>query len=364
MGGRRGRRRVEDHEVDLKHTLARPPSRVGGRSPTIGGVLTSLLRRLAPSLAVSRFFAVVLVVVQCLIAVTGSVVRVTGSGLGCPTWPRCTTDSLVPVHHPDLDPIRIWVEFGNRMLSVSVGVLSGVVLLLALLSNPRRRRVIWLAASMPLGVVAQAVIGGITVLTHLQWYTVALHFLVTPALVWLAVLHLRALSDGDEPARPLVPKPLRALVFTQAVVLMFALITGTFVTAAGPHSGGLNVPRLTVPIPALAQLHADLVVLMLGMIIALGFGLRAAHAGPRIWRHFSVLVVLVLAQGVLGGVQYALKVPDLLVVCHVAGATLVIAASAALWTATAERGLPPRGKATADTVEPSPTTEDAVSESH
>jgi cytochrome c oxidase assembly protein subunit 15 len=344
--------------------MRRPPSRVLSRGSTIGGVPTTLLRRIAPSPAVSRFFAVLLVVLQCLIAVTGSVVRISGSGLGCPTWPRCTTDSLVPVHHPDLDPIRIWVEFGNRMLSVSVGVVSGIVLVLALLSIRRRRRVTWLAASMPLGVVAQAVIGGITVLTHLQWYTVCLHFLVTPLLVWLAVLHLRALSEGDEPARPLVPKPLRALVFTQAVVLMFALITGTLVTAAGPHSGGLNVPRLTVPIPALAQLHADLVVLMLGMIIALGFGLRAAHAGPRIWRHFSVLVVLVLAQGVLGGVQYALKVPDLMVIFHVAGATLVIAASAALWTSTRERGLPPRATDRADDTETAPTTEDAVSQSH
>src|SRR4051812_16356840 len=146
-----------------------------------------------------RTLAIAAVITQAGIAVTGSVVRVTGSGLGCPTWPQCFPGSLVPVAHPEIEPLHQWVEFGNRLLTVLLILVAGACLIAAWGVRPRRRRLIWLAAAMPLGVLAQAVIGGVTVLAGLVWWTVAPHFLVSMVLVWLAVLLVRASTEGGGP---------------------------------------------------------------------------------------------------------------------------------------------------------------------
>jgi cytochrome c oxidase assembly protein subunit 15 len=300
--------------------------------------LSWISRLPAPSLAVQRGCAIAAVVAQAGIAVTGSVVRVTGSGLGCPTWPQCAPGSLVPVAHPELGQLHQWVEFGNRMLAWAVGLAAALCVLNALLSRPRRRRVLLLAATMPLGVVAQAVIGGITVLTGLVWWTVALHFLASIPLVWLAVLLVHAVGEGDEPARPHVPRPLRRLEVALAAVLGALLVAGTLVTAAGPHGGDPRTPRLDVSVAALAQGHADLLFLFLGMLVALGFALRATSAPALLWRRYGLLLAAVTAQGALGMVQYWLGVPEALVAFHVLGAALVTVATAALWCASRDRG--------------------------
>lgn len=282
--------------------------------------------------------AVVNVVAQAGIAVTGSVVRVSESGLGCPTWPECSAGSLVPIAHPALGQLHQWIEFSNRLLGVAVGVLSVLVFLGALLVKPRRRRLTLLALTMPLGVVAQAVLGGITVRYKLDWWTVSLHFLPSPALVWLAVLLLRAISEGDQPARPLIPRPLRGLQVAMAGVLALLIVAGTLVTAAGPHAGDVHTSRLGLPVANLAQAHADILFVFLGMLVALGFAMRVAGGHPGLWRRYWILVAAVLAQGVLGMVQYWLGVPDVLVILHVLGATLVVAALAALWCESRDRG--------------------------
>jgi heme a synthase len=282
--------------------------------------------------------AIVNVIAQCGIAVTGSIVRVSQSGLGCPTWPDCSAGSLVPVAHPQLGQLHQWIEFSNRLLGGAVGVLAALVLLGALLARPRRRRHILLASTMPLGVLAQAVIGGITVLTKLSWWTVCLHFLPSPALVWLAVLLLRAVSEGDERPRPLIPRPLRALQGVMVVAVAAVLVAGTLVTAAGPHAGDLRTPRLDVPLADLAQGHADIVFILIGMIVAFGFAVRITGGHAALWRRYWLLVSAVLAQAVLGITQYLLGVPDVLVVLHVLGSTLVVAAMAALWCASRDRG--------------------------
>jgi cytochrome c oxidase assembly protein subunit 15 len=287
---------------------------------------------------VLRLLAIVNVVAQCGITVTGSIVRVSESGLGCPTWPDCSGGSLVPIAHPELGQLHQWIEFSNRLLGGVVGVVGGLVFLAALLTRPHRRRHILLALTMPLGVVLQAVIGGITVLTKLSWWTVCLHFLPSPGLVWLAVLLLKAIDEGDEPARPLIPRPLRALQLAMAADVALVLVAGTLVTAAGPHAGDIHTPRLQLPVENLAQLHADIVFILVGMMTALGFALRIAGGTPAVWRRYWIFVGVVLAQGVLGLVQYFLGVPDLLVILHVLGATLVVAAMAALWCASRERG--------------------------
>jgi cytochrome c oxidase assembly protein subunit 15 len=272
------------------------------------------------------------VITQGGIAVTGSVVRVTGSGLGCPTWPQCFPGSLVPEPHPDVAALHQWIEFGNRLLTGLVGLVGLACVVVALLVQPRRRRLVLLAATMPLGVATQAVLGGITVLTGLAWWTVAVHFLVSMVLVWLAMLLVAAFAEGDAPPRWHLPGPLRGLLYTATTMLAALLIAGTLVTSAGPHAGNAATPRLAVSVPALAQLHADLLIGFLGLLAGLGFAIRAAGVPDRTWRRYLVLVGVVMAQGILGVVQYLTGVPEGLVSLHVLGATSVVVAVAALWT--------------------------------
>jgi cytochrome c oxidase assembly protein subunit 15 len=287
------------------------------------------------------------VITQGGIAVTGSVVRVTGSGLGCPTWPQCFPGSLVPQPHPEVAVLTQWIEFGNRLLTGLVGLVGLACLVLALLVRPRRRRLVLLAATMPVGVAVQAVIGGITVLTGLAWWTVAVHFLLSMVLAWLAVLLAAAFAEGDAPPRWHVPGPLRGLLGTATTVLTALLVAGTLVTSAGPHAGSTATPRLSLGVPAMAQLHADLLIGFLGLLAGLGFALQAVGVPVGTWRRYMVLVGVVLAQGTLGVVQYLTGVPEVLVSLHVLGAVSVVVAMAALWTSCRARDhLPPPGTTT------------------
>lgn len=280
--------------------------------------------------------AVAAVVAQAGISVTGSVVRVTSSGLGCPDWPSCFPNSLVPDPRQDVALLHQWVEFGNRLLVGAVSVVALGCLLAALATRPRNRRLTLLAVAMPAGVLAQAVIGGVTVLMGLAWWTVSVHFLVSMVLVWLAVLlvHTAAgLDDGTPPAKA-APTSIRRLVMICTVVLAALLTAGTMVTAAGPHAGDAKTPRLDIAVPTLAQLHADLLFAFVGLLVGLGFALHAVRASRPVRLRFRVLGVVVVAQGALGGAQYALGVPETLVSLHVMGACLVTAATAAVWAAT------------------------------
>lgn len=276
-----------------------------------------------------RAFAIAVVIAQAGIAVTGSIVRVTGSGLGCPTWPQCFEGSIVPVEHPEVATLHQWVEFGNRTLTGVVGIIAGLCVLAAWFNLPRRRRVLVLSLVQLVGVAVQAVVGGVTVLTGLAWYTVSVHFMISMVLVWMAVLLVSSLREGDGPARLLVPAPLMKLQVFMAVVLSALLLVGTWVTAAGPHAGDAETPRLDVEVATIAQVHADLLFLFLGLLIAIGFFVRT--------RTYWVLVATVLAQGVLGMVQYWTGVPEVLVALHVLGAGSVVVATAALWTSSRER---------------------------
>ncbi|WP_373696109.1 COX15/CtaA family protein [Actinomycetospora aurantiaca] len=285
-----------------------------------------------------RALAVAAVVGQGGIAVTGAAVRVTGSGLGCPTWPQCFPGSMVPVAHPEISALHQWIEFGNRLLGIALVLVTGACVIAALFVRPRRRRLLWLACTMPLGVVAQAVIGGITVLTGLAWYTVAPHFIVSVPLVWLAVLLARdawALEEPSETRETAVPRAVRGLVGVSAAVLFALVVVGTLVTAAGPHAGDPTTPRLTAfSVADLAMAHAHLLFGFLGLLVGLGFLLHAVAAPRSVLVRFRVLVVVTLAQGLLGGIQYAIGVPEVLVALHVLGSMLVVAATAWLWAGT------------------------------
>lgn len=290
-----------------------------------------------------RGLAVAAVVGQGGIAVTGAAVRVTGSGLGCPTWPQCFPGSMVPVAHAEVAVLHQWIEFGNRLLGIALVLVTAACVIAALFVRPRRRRLVWLACTMPLGVVAQAVLGGITVLTGLAWYTVAPHFIVSVPLVWLAVLLARdawALESPTEARETVVPRAVRGLLGVSAGVLFALVVVGTLVTSAGPHAGDPATPRLTAfSVADLAMAHAHLLFAFLGLLVGLGFLLHAVAAPRTVLVRFRVLVVVTLAQGLLGGVQYAIGVPEVLVALHVLGSMLVVAATAWLWAGTTRPAL-------------------------
>ncbi|GAA4537687.1 COX15/CtaA family protein [Pseudonocardia xishanensis] len=287
-----------------------------------------------------RRLAILSLVGQAGIMVTGAVVRVTGSGLGCPTWPDCFPGSLVPEPHPEIAALTQWVEFGNRLLAVFLTIVAAATFLAALNTRPRRPRLTRLALAMPLGVVAQAVIGGFTVLAGLAWWSVMPHFLASTILVWLAVELVDEATAGG-PVTRTVPRAVRGLAVVSAAVLAGLLTAGTLVTAAGPHAGDAATPRLDVPVTTLAQVHADLLFAYLGLTAGLGFALWAVGAPRRLKRRFGVLVIVVLAQGALGGIQYSLGVPEVLVALHVLGAALTTAAAASVRAGTTHRSPAP-----------------------
>jgi heme a synthase len=305
-----------------------------------------LFRRLVdvlpePSLHAQRVIAALVILTQGGIAVTGAIVRVTASGLGCPTWPQCFPGSFTPVAHAEVARIHQAVEFGNRMITFAV-VLTAIAAVLAVTRARRRREVLVYAWLMPASTVVQAVIGGITVLTGLLWWTVAIHLLASMTMVWLAVLLYVKIGEPDGGApKQLVPKALRGLAVLISATLAAVLVAGTLVTAAGPHAGDKSierpVARLQVEITTLVHAHSSLLVAYLALLVGLGFGLVAVHAGRAIMLRLAVLVALVCAQGTIGAIQFFTGVPAALVALHVAGAAGCTAATAALWASMRQR---------------------------
>jgi heme a synthase len=304
-----------------------------------------------PSLRVQRVVAFLVILTQGGISVTGAIVRVTASGLGCPTWPQCFPGSFTPVPHAEVAVVHQVVEFGNRMITFLV-VLTAIAAVLAVTRARRRREVLIYAWLMPASTVMQAIIGGITVRTGLLWWTVAIHLLASMTMVWLAVLLFVKIGQPDTGTpTAAAPKPLRQLTVLSAVILAAVLLTGTLVTGAGPHAGDKSldrvVPRLQVEITTLVHMHSSLLVAYLSLIIALGFGLAAVRAARPIMVRLGVLVALVCAQGLIGIVQFYTGVPAVLVAVHVAGAATCTAATAALWASMHER-VRPAGDGAAD----------------
>ncbi|MFV0495455.1 COX15/CtaA family protein [Mycobacterium sp.] len=301
-----------------------------------------------PGPRTQRLAAAAVILTQGLIAVTGAIVRVTASGLGCPTWPQCFPGSFTPVAVAEVPRIHQAVEFGNRMVTFLV-VIAAVLAVLAVTRARRRTEVLVYAWLMPASTVLQAIIGGITVRTGLLWWTVAVHLLTSMTMVWLAVLLYVKVGEPDNPAENTathhrVAGPLRLLTALSAVNLAAVLVTGTLVTAAGPHAGDRSpartVPRLEVEITTMTHIHSSLLVSYLALLVGLGFGLAAVRAGRETMRRLGVLIALVSAQAAVGVVQFHTGVPATLVAIHVAGAAACTAATAALWASTGERAEP------------------------
>lgn len=285
-----------------------------------------------------RRVAVLNLVVQIAIVVTGGIVRLTGSGLGCPTWPECAPGSLVPTAEQEEGTAKI-IEFGNRLLTFVVGIAALALLVLAL----RYRRRLALAAALPLlGTIAQAVLGGITVLTRLHPATVAAHFLLSMLLIAASTMLLYRLGEVDGPVGRRLSAPLRGLAYGLAGMGAVAVILGTVVTGAGPHAGDADeAVRFAVDIRTVSTLHAEAVVafcgLLIGYLVALAAsGVASSNRGAL--RAARLVLVITLAQGALGYVQYFTGVPRLLVGIHMLGAALFVCALTVLLASTRSRG--------------------------
>jgi cytochrome c oxidase assembly protein subunit 15 len=285
--------------------------------------LPPLATRRVPARVVSRV-ALVNAVANGLIVVTGGAVRLTDSGLGCPTWPRCTGSSLVPTRQLGVYGA---IEFSNRMLTFVLTV-AAVAALLAVFRSARRD-LRPLAVLSFLGIPAQALLGGITVLTKLNPWTVAGHFLLSSVLVAVSTtLWLRSREPGV--GQLVVRRPVLGLVRGVAAATAAVLVVGTVVTGSGPHAGDAHSARTGLDPEQLAQLHADLVFLLVGLTAALLVTLRATDAPARVARAARDLLLVELGQGVIGFAQYFTHLPVVLVLLHVLGAVLVTAAATRL----------------------------------
>jgi len=255
-------------------------------------------------------------VANIAIVVTGGAVRLTGSGLGCPTWPRCTDESYVP--HQALG-VHGAIEFGNRMLTWVLVVVAIACVVAAFGTADRRAR--WLSVLIALGIPAQGVIGGITVLTDLNPWVVSIHLLVSMALIGVCVVlvdHLRAATP--DPA----PEQVRRLAWLVFAVGWVVLYLGTVVTGSGPHSGDLDSRRTGLDPQVMSHVHAGAVYLLVALtigIVALARRQRAAGVA----QVAALLLLLEVAQGVVGFAQYLLDLPEALVAVHMLGAALTSA---------------------------------------
>nr|WP_242659472.1 COX15/CtaA family protein [Thermostaphylospora chromogena] len=276
-----------------------------------------------PTADTMRRWAIAGVVVNAGITVTGAVVRVTGSGLGCPTWPRCTADSFTPIPHPEHSPVNMAIEFGNRLLTFLVLTVGIACVLAAMRMVPRRASLVRLAWLQPAGVAAQGLWGGLVVRSALNPVTVSVHFLLSIGLIAAAyALYARSRED-DAPARRLVHRDIRTLGFVLAFAVFVLLVTGVVVTGTGPHSGDVAATRFDFDLETVARVHATAVWIVLGLTFSLLFSLHVTDAPGRARRAALVLFGVELAQGVIGYVQYFTAVPAFLVGLHVLGSVLV-----------------------------------------
>ena len=302
-----------------------------------------------------RIFAGV-VVAQSAIVVTGGLVRLTGSGLGCPTWPECAPGSYVPTLE-QAEGVHSYIEFGNRTLTFVLSTVVIAAMVAAWRHRPRRPDLIVLSGLQLFGVAAQATLGGITVLTGLHPATVAAHFLVSSVLIAGAVVLLevsgqgkdrrksaRGLgrgdhggtsgdpgtaciigADGASDTLPPVRREIRGLGGALLIVAALVLVMGTIVTGSGPHSGDAAAPaRFGFDPHTVSWLHADLVFLFLGLSVAMVMAVRLTNAPSDTRRRATAVLAVIVVQGAVGYLQYFTGVPAALVALHMVGACLVV----------------------------------------
>jgi len=272
----------------------------------------------------------VLLFMQSAIVVTGGGVRLTGSGLGCPTWPECTPGSYVPVPGQAEGHLHSWIEFSNRLLTF-VLVLAAIVTLVAVMKSGRKD-LRGLALGQFLGIFGQGILGGITVLTNLNPISVASHYLLSTILIAAAVsLYSRRRTPAIKRKSPRTVDIFSKL---HVVIAAVVVVLGTIVTGAGPHAGDIDAPRLTIRIQNATFLHAFAVVLLI--IVSLAFFL-ARETSDLTKKRLAIFALLSLSQGAVGAIQYIQGVPELLVAMHIAGSTLVWINAWGIWLSVQRR---------------------------
>ena len=258
----------------------------------------------------------VLLFLQGVLIVTGGAVRLTGSGLGCPTWPECTPGSYIPVAHQAEPVLNVWIEFGNRLLGIILGFITLLVVIAVLKGKRKDLRI--LAFGQLLGVIAQGILGGITVRTDLHPSFVAPHFLLSIILIPGAT---SLYSRRHAPAVFVESSPLtNKISLAHITTAFFVIVLGTIVTGSGPHAGDAQAERLDFEIQTVSWIHADAVILLLG--ITFGFYV-AQGTSIQTKKAIKIFAIIALAQGGIGYIQYFTGVPEILVAAHILGATLV-----------------------------------------
>lgn len=304
---------------------ARPPPGTGARrKPAYDGPVTNPLSLLAerwhPTPQHVRRAALAALVMSVVIVVTGGAVRLTDSGLGCTTWPACTGGSVTPT--PEMGVHGI-IEFTNRMLTYVLSAAIGWFILAARCAKPWRRSLTKLGWAQFWLVFSNAVLGGITVLTDLNPYVVALHMVAALGLVWAAVLGWERSKEGDGAPHPLAAPGIQRFARVLVASVGALVLVGTLVTGAGHHPGSAGTWRIPIDYDRLAQAHADLVFLSVGLTLAALLVFAAVKAPAAARARVRELFVLLLLQGVLGFVQYFTDAPEVMVGLHMLGATVI-----------------------------------------
>ncbi len=289
---------------------------------------------------------------NAVLIATGEAVRLSSSGLGCPDWPTCTQTSLVAAHSAGQTSLNTAIEFGNRVLTYPLVIIAGLTFIACLRYRPggeRRRDLVWLSAILPVGVIAQAVVGGIVVLTHLNPAGVAVHYLLSSGILAAAVVLYVRTGEGSGPVVSLVRTDLRVLTGLLAGVTALMLAAGTVVTGTGPLAGTVldvnghrkTVPRFHLALENVTQLHADIGWFIGALAVAVVIGLRFSSA-PRTTVRYGWLVLAGLgAQGVIGYAQYFNHLPAGLVWVHVSTSVVLWIFVIRLYLSTRSRTGPP-----------------------
>lgn len=267
-----------------------------------------------------------LVFMQMAIVVTGGAVRITGSGLGCPTWPECTPGSYTPVPNQAEGQVHAWIEFGNRLLTfvLLLGALIALVIAIRVSKHAvTKNRIRLLAALQLIGILGQGVLGGITVLTDLHPIPVASHFLLSVFLIAGAIsLRYEMVGIVKQKADGIVATLMPVLIW----LTLFVIVAGTIVTGSGPHAGDENAKRFGFSPRVVSWLHADLVIALVVLTLILWLVTRVSQ-NTVIHRYLSIFLLISLSQGLIGYVQYFTGLPEILVAAHLLGATLVWASA-------------------------------------
>ncbi|KUN71104.1 cytochrome B [Streptomyces canus] len=283
--------------------------------------LAFIAARWTPTPRTVQRAALAALLMAVVIVVTGGAVRLTGSGLGCPTWPTCTDDSLTATRAMGVHGA---IEFGNRMLTYVLCAAVGWAIIAARSEKPYRRSLTRLGWAQFWIVMSNAVLGGIVVLVGLNPYTVAAHFVATTALITVAAVMWQRTREGDTAPRPLVGKPVQQLVWFMVAAAALLILVGTVVTGAGPHAGDSSeVERMPLDWETVSKVHAVLAWIVVSLTFALWFILKAVDAPKGPLHRTRDLFLVLLSQGVIGYVQYFTDLPEFLVGLHMLGSALV-----------------------------------------